>query len=273
MTGQVVVVGSVNVDVVVDVRSLPAPGETVLGRSLRRLPGGKGANQAVAAAAAGAAVALVGAVGDDADGAACLAGLGARGIDVSGVRLVARPTGTALVVVADDGENAIVVVPGANGAVTADDVRALPAGPGDVLLLQLEIPTPVVEAAVRHGAAAGARVVLNVAPAERLAADVLDLADPVLANEHEARALGSRPGSLVVTLGERGARWERAGLVREVPAPRVAVRDTTGAGDTFAGALAAALARGAGDDEALAAAVAAAAESVTTPGAQGGWTL
>ena len=273
MTGRVIVVGSLNVDVVATVERHPQSGETVLGTVLRRLPGGKGANQAVAAAEAGARVALVGCVGDDADGTAYVDGLRARGVDTTGVRRVTGPTGTALVVVDHDGENTIVVVPAANAAVRTQDVQDLELGPDDVVLLQLEIPLPVVAAAIRGAVAAGSRVVLNLAPFAELPGDLLDACDPVVVNEHEAAALTRRPGSLLVTLGSRGARWERQDEQFEVGAARVEVVDTTGAGDMFAGTLAAALASGAGHRDAVTAAVAAAARSVTRPGAQGGWTL
>jgi ribokinase len=273
VTGRVVVVGSLNVDVVATVERHPQSGETVLGSGLHRWPGGKGANQAVAAAEAGAAVVLVGCVGDDADGVAYLAGLTARGVDATAERQVSGPTGTALVVVDRDGENTIVVVPAANAEVSADDLDDLALGPEDVVLLQLEIPLPVVEAAVNRAGAAGARVVLNLAPFAQLPADLLDACDPVVVNEHESATLTRRPASLLVTLGPRGARWERRGDPIEVDAPQVEVVDTTGAGDMFAGTLAAALASGAAPRAAVGAAVEAAARSVTRPGAQGGWTL
>ncbi|MGZ4632714.1 MAG: PfkB family carbohydrate kinase, partial [Actinomycetes bacterium] len=246
VTGTVVVVGSLNVDVVVTVPSHPRPGETVLATSLRRLPGGKGANQAVAAARAGAVVRLVGCVGDDADGADYVDRLAAQGVDTSTVRrVVGVPTGTALVTVDDAGENSIVVAPGANARVTADDVRAVVLAPGDVVLVQLEVPLDVVAAAARHATAHAARLVLNLAPFAELPAAVLGAADPVVANEHEAAQLRATPGSLAVTLGARGARWQRGGEVSEVPAPAVDAVDTTGAGDVFAGTLAAAIAAGA----------------------------
>lgn len=272
MTGRVLVVGSLNVDLVATVPAQPRPGETVLGSGLRRFPGGKGANQAVAAAAAGAAVRLVGCVGTDREGAAYLDGLAARGVDVSGVRRVAgRPTGTALITVDPQGENAIVVVPGANAALRPSDLD-IDLADADVVLLQLEVPLAVVTEAVRRAAAAGTRVVLNVAPYAELAPDVLDLADPVVANEHEAAALRRPPRSLVVTLGARGARWLRDGTVVEVAAPVADVVDTTGAGDAFAGALAAALATGAAAEAALLNAVGAGSAAVSRPGAQG-WLL
>jgi ribokinase len=269
MTGAVVVIGSLNIDVVVTVLDHPRPGETVLATSLQRLWGGKGANQALAAARAGAAVRLVGCVGDDSDGAGYVDRLTGAGVDTGAVRRVpGTPTGTALVVVDEAGENSIVVAPGANAEVTADDVRAVVLAPGDVVLLQLEVPLDVVAAAVRRALTAGARVVLNVAPFARVPAEVLAGADPVVANAHEAALLRSAPRSLLVTRGEHGATWQRDGLVLEVAAPVVEVVDTTGAGDVFAGTLTAALA--AGDEPAMAMerAAAAAAQAVTRRGAQ-----
>ncbi len=273
MTGRVLVVGSVNVDLVASVPTHPRPGETVLGLGLRRLPGGKGANQAVAAAAAGAQVRLVGCVGDDDDGASYLTGLAARGVDVTGVRRVAgRRTGTALVTVAPDGENTIVVVPGANDAVSVGDLGTARLDSADVVLLQLEVPLDVVEQTVRRAAAAGTRTVLNASPHADLPPGVLDLCDPVVANELEAAALSSPPRSLVVTLGSRGARWSRDGDVVQVAAPTVDAVDTTGGGDAFAGTLAAAIAAGAGPRVALERAVAAGSAAVTRHGAQD-WAL
>ncbi len=272
MAGRVLVLGSLNVDLVTRVERHPRPGETVLGEGLQRLAGGKGANQAVAAAAAGADVAMVGCVGDDAGGSAYRERLGARGIDVTGVRVVeGTPSGHALIAVSDDGENSIVVVPGANDLLDEREVAAVDAlGPGDVLLVQLEVPRPVVCTAVRRAAGRGARVVLNTAPYAALPPDVVALADPVVANEHEMQALaeaGAEPRSLLVTFGANGASWDG----ETAPAHAVAadeVVDTTGAGDAFCGALAAALARGAGREDALTAALAAGADAVRHVGAQ-----
>lgn len=237
--------GSVNVDVVVRVPRHPAPGETLIGGDPEVAFGGKGANQAVAAAAAGARVHLIGAVGSDPEGAAYRDRLAAFGVDVAALRRVEGATGRAFIAVADDGENTIVVSPGANAAVGRQDLAALEGlAAGDLLLLQLEIDLEVVAAAARRARVAGARVVLNVAPYADLPAEVLALADPVVANETEARLLaaaGGRPEELLVTRGEHGSTW--GPLV--VPAERVArVVDTTGAGDTYCGALAAALASG-----------------------------
>jgi ribokinase len=272
MSGRVLVLGSLNVDLVTRVERHPRPGETVLGDGLEQLAGGKGANQAVAAATAGAAVAMVGCVGDDAGGAAYLARLAARGIDTTGVRVCAGvPTGHAVVTVSDDGENSIVVIPGANDLLDEREVAAVDAlGPGDVLLVQLEVPRAVVCTAVRRAAGRGARVVLNTAPYAALPPDVVALADPVVANEHEMAALaeaGAEPRSLLVTFGANGAAWDGV----TAPAHEVAaadVVDTTGAGDAFCGALAASLAGGAGREAALDVALAAGAAAVRHRGAQ-----
>lgn len=270
--GRVLVLGSLNVDLVTRVERHPRPGETVLGDGLERLAGGKGANQAVAAAAAGGDVAMVGCVGDDDGGAAYVERLRARGVDTTGIRVCAgSPSGHAVVTVADDGENSIVVVPGANDLLDEREVAAVDAlGPGDVLLVQLEVPRTVVCTAVRRAAGRGARVVLNTAPYATLPADVVALADPVVANEHEMQALaeaGAEPASLLVTFGANGASWDGV----TAPAHAVAaadVVDTTGAGDAFCGALAAALAGGADREAALDAALAAGAAAVTHEGAQ-----
>jgi ribokinase len=260
------------VDFTVALSRLPRPGETVSGGTLLVNHGGKGANQAVAAAAAGAKVTMVGCVGDDAGGAAYRARLEARGIDVSGLRVVEGvPTGHALIAVSDDGENSIVVVPGANDLLDDREVAAADAlGPGDVLLVQLEVPRSVVCTAVRRAAGRGARVVLNTAPYAALPPDVVGLADPVVANELEMAALaeaGAQPRSLLVTFGANGAAWDGVTTPAVSVAPEE-VLDTTGAGDAFCGALAAALARGEGRDTALAAALAAGADAVRREGAQ-----
>lgn len=270
--GRVMVLGSLNVDLVTRVERHPRPGETLLGDGLHRLAGGKGANQAVAAAAAGAEVLMVGCVGDDAGGAAYRDRLRDRGIDVSRVRVVpGESSGHALIAVDDHGENSIIVIPGANAALGDAEVSAVDGlGPGDVLLLQLEVPLPVVCRAARRAASLGARVVLNTAPYAALPADVVALADPVVANEHEMVALaesGAEPGSLLVTFGANGVTWDG----ETVPAHDVAagdVVDTTGAGDAFCGALAAALAAGADRPAALDAALAAGADAVRHRGAQ-----
>jgi ribokinase len=273
----IAVVGSINLDLVVPVARHPAPGETVIGGDRAELPGGKGANQAVAAARLGAEVALVGRVGADEAGRRLRDGLAQEGVDVEHVREDPdAPTGMALIAVDGAGENTIVVSPGANARVGEDDVGAageLLAG-APVMLVQHEIPRSAVAAAVR---AAGGTVVLNPAPARELVAGV----DVVVPNRVELAALaGDGPPeeaaarldarAVVVTLGAEGALVVEGGCTEAIAAPRVEAVDTTGAGDAFCGALAEALARGAAVAEAARWAVRVAAASVTRPGAQGG---
>ena len=270
--GRVFVVGSLNIDLVTRVERHPKPGETVLGSGLERWAGGKGANQAVAAAAAGASVAMVGCVGSDEAGSAYIARLLALKVDIAAIRVEPGcPTGHALITVDELGENSIVVVAGANGAVGLDDLAVLSSvGPGDLVLLQLEIPLAVVAAAARRASDRGARVVLNLAPYAALAPDVVAIADPLVVNEHEALMLADSeavPASLVVTFGAAGAAWDGDQLTGPLVVESE-VRDTTGAGDAFCGALAAALVAGAGRQEALATALAAGADAVRHSGAQ-----
>jgi len=270
--GRVVVVGSLTIDLVTHVERHPKSGETVRGAGLDRLAGGKGANQAVAASAAGAPVAMVGCVGSDEAGSAYIARLLALGIDVAAIRVVTScPTGHALVVGDDAGENTIISVAGTNAAVTVDDLGVLEAvGPGDIVMLQLEVPLEVVTVAMRRASARGARVVLNMAPYAALPPDVVALADPLVVNEHEALLLAdseSVPASLLVTFGAAGAAWD--GDQANGPVVEGSdVLDTTGAGDAFCGSLCAALAAGAGRREALTAALAAGADAVTHVGGQ-----
>jgi ribokinase len=265
--GRVIVVGSLNVDLVTMVDRHPRPGETVLGESAGRFAGGKGANQAMAARRAGAEVTMVGAVGADDAGAAYLRRLAGHGVDCRVTSLEGIPTGTAIITVDAAGENSIIVVPGANGEL---DVRQVGAGPGDVVLLQLEVPLECVTQVAREAHRAGARVVLNLAPYAALPADVVALADPVVVNESEAALLadsGLLPSSTIVTFGPAGAMWDDA-RVEGVPVDPGEVVDTVGAGDAFCGALAAALARGAGRVEALEVANRAGAAAVRWSGAQ-----
>jgi len=270
--GRVMVIGSLNVDLVTHVERHPHPGETLLGEGLDRLAGGKGANQAVAAAEAGADVLMVGCVGDDGGGAAYVERLRHRGIDVSRIRTVTgEASGHALIAVDDRGENSIIVIPGANSLLDDTEVCAVDElEPGDVLLMQLEVPFPVVCSAARRAAHRGVRVVINTAPYAALPADVIALADPVVANEHEMVALaesGAEPASLLVTFGANGVTWDG----ETTPAHAVDSRDvidTTGAGDAFCGALAAALAAGADRAAALEAALTAGAAAVRHEGAQ-----
>ena len=240
----ILVFGSINVDVTVPVPRLPGAGETVLGGDYALLAGGKGANQALAARRAGAEVMLAGAVGRDGFAAVALELLLRDGVDLSLVREVDRPTGCAAIMVGEGGENLIAVASGANMAVTAGQVPGGLLGPGTTLVCQMEVPPAETIALIRRAHAAGARTVLNLAPALPLDQEVFEALDWLVANEGEAAALGSaRPlQGLVVTLGEKGAVAMLAGGGQiTVPALAVTPVDTTGAGDTFVGAFAAGL--------------------------------
>jgi ribokinase len=237
------VVGSVNLDQTLDVAALPGPGETVLASSLTRAPGGKGANQAVAAARAGARVRFVGAFGSDAPAGTLRDHLVANGVELQGAIQVPGPSGTAIIVVDSAAENTIVVAPGANAHLTmaAPTTRAVLAD-CDVLLTQLEIPVAQALAAAQVAAAADAVVMVNASPAIQdrdLLADLAALSDVVITNESESKSWPWRPTHFIVTLGARGVRYVGADGDFEVPAPAVTAVDTTGAGDVFAGVLAA----------------------------------
>lgn len=285
----ITVLGSSNLDITATAPRLPGPGETLLGTSLTHSPGGKGANQALAASRAGASVRFIGAVGQDASAAQALALLDADGVDLEHLlRVEKEPTGTALIAVDEQGENNIIVIPGANAALDADAVRAQSDQILGLLVLQGEVPASGLAAAV---AAAPGRVVLNLAPVIEVQREVFLAADPLVVNEHEGALalsqLGGEPRglaeedvvlalraqgvpSVVMTLGAKGALVSAPdddGVAR-VPSVKVAAVDATGAGDAFVGALAARLA--VGDRLATAAAFAArfAADTVTRPGAQ-----
>ncbi|MFI9008615.1 ribokinase [Actinosynnema sp. NPDC053489] len=272
----VLVLGSANADLVVAVPRRPAGGETVLGGDTVVLPGGKGANTAVAAARLGASVALVGAVGADQYGELLLDSLSSSGVRTDFVRTSSRPTGLAYITVTPDGENSIVVAPGANSDVGPSDVDALTWDDVSVLVCSLEVPVPTVAHAVREAAARGVRPVLNLSPVVEVPAAALELLDPLVVNEHEAASLAPTheallelgPKSAVVTLGARGAAVVTPSGVVGVTAPEVSVVDTTGAGDAFAGALATGLASGSSLVEAARFAARVAAVSVTGRGAQ-----
>lgn len=271
---EVVVVGSANVDLVLPVERIPRPGETVLASGLSRGPGGKGANQAVAAARAGAVTSFVASIGDDDSGRLLESVLMSAGVDLGMVRRTSTATGTAIITVEESGENVIVVAPSANAELVLSDeaVAAIAAAP--VVLLQLEIPFDTVRAAAR----AGRYVVLNAAPAAVLDSELLSSVDLLVVNEHEADVVSGSEGkpealltlvpAAVVTLGGDGALVLRRDAEPEhVPGIPVDVVDTTGAGDTFCGVLAAGLARGSSIADAVRRANAAASLSVQQHGA------
>jgi ribokinase len=250
----IVVLGSANMDLVATSETLPTPGETVLGHGFAMVAGGKGANQAVAAARAGGSCAVIGVVGDDAFGEPLRAGMRDAGVDTDLLRVAHGPSGVALIVVDDKGENQIVVSPGANATLTdltpADRSAIARAG---ALVCQLEVPVEAVTDAARTARAAGTRVILNAAPARVLPGDLLAVTDLLVVNGVEAGIVTGLPGAepdalvdalvrlvprAVVTLGAAGARYgERNGARVAVPAPRVSTVDTTAAGDAFIGAL------------------------------------
>ncbi|MCG7322922.1 MULTISPECIES: ribokinase [Arsenicicoccus] len=269
---RVYVLGSLNVDLTTTVHRLPRPGETIVGGSTRRTAGGKGGNQAIAAAATGAEVVMVAAIGGDEAGAAYRDRLQDRMIDVSHVRVVeGEPTGHAFITVDLEGENVIVVSPGANAELLPHHMGVLDTmAAGDVLLVSLEVPIETVAAAVQRVSTRDIRVVVNAAPYHHLPVDVVEVADPLVVNEHEALELaddGAFPASLLVTFGAAGASW--MGVEHPAtPVPPEDVVDTTGAGDAFCGALAAHLALGATHEEAVAGALRAGADAVRHRGAQ-----
>jgi ribokinase len=296
----VVVVGSINQDIVVRVPAPPGPGETVLADAASTTAGGKGANQAVAAARLGVPVSMVGRVGDaaaDPAGPALKEGLAAAGVDVSNV--VETPgvlSGRALITLTPDGENRIVVAAGANASLTAADVDACAdlLGRAKVIVTQMEIPRQVTQRLAEVAAGRQVPLVLNLAPAAALAPDVLAKVAVLVVNEHEAgfllgeevrpegaaaaarRLLETGPSAVALTMGAAGAVWCARGrgiaaggeTGGHVPAPVVKVVDTTGAGDAFVGALAARLAAGQDIGTATRFAVRVASEATTTHGAQ-----
>ncbi len=258
----IVVFGSINADLVARVEHLPHEGETQFALAYTVHAGGKGANQALAARCAGADVALVGAVGRDGHAAVALAALAAAGVSLDGVARVDAPTGIALIHVDATGRNTITVVPGANACAQAATVSEATLVPGATLLLQLEVPLAEISALTTRARLRGVRTILNAAPAHALPAALLAAIDVLIVNEHEAaalaaplrlagtprefaRALSARNGgTIIVTLGANGAVACAGGEMLHAPAPTVTVVDTTGAGDAFAGAFAAALDRG-----------------------------
>ncbi len=287
----VFVLGSINQDFVLKVERRPSPGETVTNAELSTGSGGKGANQAAAAARLGASVAMLGCVGDDEFGGPLVDALGEKGIDTSLIeRAEGVATGAAFITVTPDGENAITVAPGANRILTPEDVDAAADAIGEaaVVVAQMEIPPETVLRAVEVASESGTRALVNLAPTFDVPRELLERLDPLIVNEHEAAFLLDRkvegveaalsaapellslgPKSAVITVGEAGAVFAQGDDTDHLPAPKVEVVDTTGAGDAFVGALAARLARETSLAEAVAYAVRAGAAAVTKAGAQG----
>ncbi len=290
MKNKLLVVGSMNMDIVQKVQAFPLPGETIHGGETAFYPGGKGANQAVAAARAGGDCAMVGAVGSDPFADTLIGGLEEQGVQAGLVRKKSGASGIAIITVNGEGENTIVLSPGANGLLSANDaLSALPDWSGVyAVLLQNEIPPETTDEVIRAAAAAGVRVYLNPAPARELSNELMAFIDTLIVNETEAAAVsGMRvtdsdsakkaaerlalmgAGTVIVTLGDKGCicRDGNGGML-EVPAFRASPVDTTAAGDTFIGAYAAAMSRGSGTRESLVFASAAAALAVGKAGAQ-----
>ncbi len=288
MTAHIVVIGSLNMDLVVQSPRHPNPGETLIGTSFHTLPGGKGANQAVAAARIGAAVTMIGCVGLDSFGDQLIETLHAASVDTTCIQRVAESTGVALITVSEAGANTIVVVPGANATVSPAQVRAHEdiIRRADAVLLQLEIPLPAVKAAAELAHAHGVPVILNPAPAQPLGRDVLQHVSYLIPNEHEAALLTGATGisgdmgeaaralqaagvdSVVVTLGENGALLVDGSTTHTTPAFPVDAVDSTAAGDAFVGAFAVALSEGRPPADAVVWGCAAGAWACTVLGAQ-----
>lgn len=285
----ITVIGSINMDLIASTPRLPEPGETVTGTEFSTAQGGKGANQALAAQRAGASVTMTGAVGGDAYATEALALLDQAGADLSSVRHVEGPTGTALILVDGGGENMIVVIPGANGHVTAQDAEQAVARMtgGDTLLLQMEIPESAIEAALKAARSKGVTSVLNIAPLTAAVERLAPLADIVIANETEFARLSGRPAEtlhaaraeltalqartgqcIIVTLGGDGVLWAKDGSIAHAPSLTITPVDTVGAGDTFCGYLAQGLDSGMGFAAAVRRAAAAGALACLKPGAQ-----
>lgn len=290
MPAKVVVIGSLNMDLVTRAPRLPKGGETLMGESFCTIPGGKGANQAVAAARLGAKVSMVGCVGSDAYGQQLRGALLAEGIDCQSVSVVDGSSGVALIVVDDNSQNAIVIVAGANGALGPDVLDRFDEvlRSADVVICQLEVPDATVGHALKRGRELGKTVILNPAPASRpLPADWYACIDYLIPNESEAavlsglavdsletaeaaatQLLAAGAGKVIVTLGAQGLMFANGASFQHFPAPQVKAVDTTAAGDTFVGGFAAALADGKSEVEAIRFGQVAAALSVTRAGAQ-----
>jgi ribokinase len=290
MPAKVVVVGSLNMDLVTRAQRLPRAGETLHGESFSTVSGGKGANQAVASARLGAQVSMIGCVGEDAYGEQLRAALLAEQIDCRALTSVEGSSGVALIVVDDNSQNAIVIVAGANGLLTSGVVAGFDAvlAAADVIICQLEVPMDTVGYVLKRGRELGKTVILNPAPATGpLPADWYSSIDYLIPNESEASALSGLPvdslenaelaasqliaagaGKVIITLGPQGSLFANGQSVEHFPAPKVKAVDTTAAGDTFVGGFAAALASGKSEAEAIRFGQVAAAFSVTRAGAQ-----
>lgn len=290
MSAKVVVIGSLNMDLVTRASRLPRGGETLIGESFATVSGGKGANQAVAAARLGAQVSMVGCVGSDAYGNELRESLLADNIDCQAVSVVEGASGVALIVVDDNSQNAIVIVAGANGALTADVINQFDAvlQASDVIICQLEVPDATVGHALKRGRELGKIVILNPAPASGpLPSDWYAAIDYLIPNESEASALSGLPvdslesaeiaatrliamgaSKVIITLGPQGSLFANGQSFEHFPAPKVKAVDTTAAGDTFVGGFAAALSAGQSETEAIRFGQVAAALSVTRSGAQ-----
>ena len=285
----ITVFGSINMDLIATPERLPKPGETVVGSSFTTAAGGKGANQALAARRAGAIVRMAGAVGDDRLGSQALALLADAAVDLNGVRSAAEATGTAHILVDDEGENVIVVVPGANGTVSEEDAKRTVGGMtrGDYLMLQFEIPEAAIEAALTNARQKGVASVVNIAPFSAAARRLGAMADILVANETEfdlfvgkgelsdeareatMRALHAESGqTIIVTLGADGVVAIRKNEIFRAAGLKIEPVDTVGAGDTFCGYLAASLDAGLGFKEALRRAAVAGSLACLKPGAQ-----
>jgi ribokinase len=280
--GKIVVVGSINMDMVFTSDKRPKAGETVIGNTFSLIPGGKGANQAVAASKLGADTYMIGCVGNDSNGEFSLKNLRDMKVNTRAVKIVDKaPTGLANIIVADN-DNSIIVIPGANFEMDKDVIKENKALllSADMVLLQLEIPMEVVEYVVDICAENKVRVLINPAPAAPLKKSLIEKATYITPNEHELRlifdnqetdaVLKQYPNKLIVTMGSRGVKYHDGNEIREVPSNKVDVVDTTGAGDTFCGALAAALVRGDSIEDAVIFANKAASFTVTRLGAQSG---
>lgn len=284
---RVVVIGSINMDIIAKAERLPKAGETVIGSRLDFWPGGKGANQAVGASRAGAETHMLGALGDDESAVTLKSFLDTNGIDSTLLKHSDGPSGTALVTVDAHGEVLVTVVMGANQAVDTAQVNQFNFETGDILLIQHEIPDTSNHAAIMAAHAAGATVILNPAPFKPIAADVLSSVDYLIVNEHEFVGFGQlshdimtpeeffkdlekglpEPKNIIITLGADGLLARLEGEILRIPGHQVKAVDSTGAGDCFCGAFGAALAEGSSPADALKFANAAAAISVTRPGA------